>query len=621
MQADTEGLEIVVEEENEEALDFSSYQAAYVEEEEIAGQTVISQTAKTSEENVSDMLMQCGNATDAGISHLWMRSTTSFERCYGDQLTGPTREIYDAMVNAWGTGKTDDITIDFTKKYTFEAKLEDWKKDHDSCEEYEYIHLAIGNAVQTAYDAFAYDYPEVFWLSTVKYVNRVKVKSDDEMVNGVFTKLILHGVARYPSAKSEIPEFQKAVAAAVKQIRKTAASDSEYAIVRAIHDYICETTVYGENTSLTEDLVHTAAGVFLQDHTAVCEGYAKAFKILCNQFDIPCVLIVGYADGAHMWNYVRMDDGKWYLVDTTWDDHDEGIKYNYFLAGSKSFGFDDRTISNERVAYTDFSSTNLKSFILPSLSSTAYQEQEHTWNKISWTAGTCRSYEKIVYQCSSCSLKKTEFLSETDHMWGQYTSNNDATCLKDGTKTAKCIYGCGTTHTIKDSGSKLKGTITLNAENVTLQVGQSTSKIQASGLGKGDSIVSWKSSSSSVVSVTKNGKLGATLKAKKAGTAKITVKLKSGTTKTIKVKVKNKKVTTKSLRGIPSSLKLKKGKKTSLSVVTVPSNSQEKVTYTSSNTKIVTVSAKGVVKAKKKGTAYITVRSGKCKKKCKVTVK
>jgi hypothetical protein len=156
---------------------------------------------------------------------------------------------------------------------------------------------------------------------------------------------------------------------------------------------------------------------------------------------------------------------------------------------------------------------------------------------------------------------------------------------------------------------------------VTLQVGQSTSKIQASGLGKGDSIVSWKSSSSSVVSVTKKGKLGATLKAKKAGTAKITVKLKSGTTKTFKVTVKKTKVKTKYLSGIPSSLTLKKGKKTAISVVKVPFTSQEKVTYTSSNEKIVTVSSKGVVTAQKKGTAYITVQSGSYKKKCKVTVK
>ena len=47
----------------------------------------------------------------------------------------------------------------------------------------------------------------------------------------------------------------------------------------------------------------------------------------------------------------------------------------------------------------------------------------------------------------------------------------------------------------------------------------------------------------------------------------------------------------------------------------------QKAVYTSSNKKIATVSSKGVIKAKKKGKATITVKVGKKKVKCKVTVK
>lgn len=49
--------------------------------------------------------------------------------------------------------------------------------------------------------------------------------------------------------------------------------------------------------------------------------------------------------------------------------------------------------------------------------------------------------------------------------------------------------------------------------------------------------------------------------------------------------------------------------------------SKEKVTYASSNKKVATVNAKGVITAKKVGTATITVRSGSVVKTCKVTVK
>ena len=59
----------------------------------------------------------------------------------------------------------------------------------------------------------------------------------------------------------------------------------------------------------------------------VCEGYARAFKILCDQEGIPCVLICGEAKASstskgedHMWTEVGMDDGNWYAVDVTWND-------------------------------------------------------------------------------------------------------------------------------------------------------------------------------------------------------------------------------------------------------------------------------------------------------------
>ena len=59
----------------------------------------------------------------------------------------------------------------------------------------------------------------------------------------------------------------------------------------------------------------------------VCEGYSRAFKILCDQKDIPCVLMPGEAKGSkesagedHMWTEVMMSNGKWYAVDVTWND-------------------------------------------------------------------------------------------------------------------------------------------------------------------------------------------------------------------------------------------------------------------------------------------------------------
>ena len=40
------------------------------------------------------------------------------------------------------------------------------------------------------------------------------------------------------------------------------------------------------------------------------------------------------------------------------------------------------------------------------------------------------------------------------HSYTNYVSNNDATCQADGTKTATCDNGCGSTNTVADAGSK-----------------------------------------------------------------------------------------------------------------------------------------------------------------------
>ena len=49
---------------------------------------------------------------------------------------------------------------------------------------------------------------------------------------------------------------------------------------------------------------------------SVCQGYAYAFKLLCDQAQIPCWIVTGYyGDEPHAWNYVWLD-GAYYLVVT-----------------------------------------------------------------------------------------------------------------------------------------------------------------------------------------------------------------------------------------------------------------------------------------------------------------
>ena len=126
--------------------------------------------------------------------------------------------------------------------------------------------------------------------------------------------------------------------------------------------------------------------------------------------------------------------------------------------------------------------------------------------------------------------------------------------------------------------------------------------------------VTYSSSNKKVATVSSKG----VIKAKKAGTAKITVK--SGSKKVV-VTVKVTGVKTTNLSGVPAAKSVSKGKSFKIKAIATPKNTDEKITFKSSNKKVVTVTSKGVVKGLKKGTATITVQSGSKKMTCKVTVK
>lgn len=59
-----------------------------------------------------------------------------------------------------------------------------------------------------------------------------------------------------------------------------------------------------------------ATGALLSQFLPVCEGYAKAFQLLCHKINVPCVTV---SSKDHMWNMVQVN-GQWYHMDCTWND-------------------------------------------------------------------------------------------------------------------------------------------------------------------------------------------------------------------------------------------------------------------------------------------------------------
>ena len=242
----------------------------------------------------------------------------------------------------------------------------------------------------------------------------------------------------------------------------------------------------------------------------------------------------------------------------------------------------------------------------------------HSWDAGKITkAATCTETGVKTYTCTRCKKTKTEEIKATGHKFSAWKTSSKATIYSPAKQTRECT-SCHKKQ-IRDTGKKLKATIKVSASKITMQPQQKLGTLKVT-FANGDSVKSWKSSNQNIFKVVgkTNGKCTLTA-GRTAGTAKLTIKLKSGLTKDVSIKVKS--VKTTKISSVKSAITLKVKKTTTLKPVLVPKNSTEKITYKSSNSKIVTVNAAGKVVAKKKGTAYIYVKSGSKTVKCKVVVK
>ncbi|MCD8014503.1 MAG: Ig-like domain-containing protein [Lachnospiraceae bacterium] len=240
-----------------------------------------------------------------------------------------------------------------------------------------------------------------------------------------------------------------------------------------------------------------------------------------------------------------------------------------------------------------------------------------TW--VTMKEATCTEAGTRVQYCSECGSSVvviSETIAATGHSYGEWTTTSEATVFAPETQTHTCEI-CGET-VIREYGTTLTPTITVNASSIKLKKKQKTTALKVTGLAEGDSIVSWKSSNTKVVTVTSAGKITAK---NKTGKAIITVTLASGLTKDIKVTVQKAVVKTTKITVVSKKVSLSKGKSYTLLPVITPITSVQKVTYKTSDKKVATVSSKGKIVAKKKGTATITIESGSKSIKVKVTVK
>ena len=131
--------------------------------------------------------------------------------------------------------------------------------------------------------------------------------------------------------------YRSRVESVINEILKTPGLEklSDFQKEVFVHDFIINNVEYdhtlGNDGARLEP--YTVYGVFVEKK-AVCEGIAKAVKLLLNLLDVKCIVVDGTVDGhGHSWNMVKLEDFE-YNLDVTFDMglvvHKGFMRYDYF---------------------------------------------------------------------------------------------------------------------------------------------------------------------------------------------------------------------------------------------------------------------------------------------------
>ena len=437
------------------------------------------------------------------------RSGSSYD--FSSQLGANAKAIYDSKVEWYATEHhTGEWTCEFgegvyqfqgvvisvdtpggnTSKKYFDKTDTKTKSAHEACKE------QMTADMQAAADAFKHDHPEVFWIRspktysfTISFVPGTEQTGDDGKTRGVFqiVSATYKPVETFAGAGRLISSYQAGVQAAVAKVREmadswntegveTGSTAYQALLVRAADEYLCSRLFYdrdvlktavsvsaaensGSQSVACNDAyrIYTSAAAFLgeTDHLTmgvVCEGYAKAFKVLCDQLGVPAVCVSGLSDksltgSGHMWNLAQIG-GVWYLVDVTWDDSNDSNAEGAY-ASSRQYllvsNYTNNMLLASRQASGNFSgSTITTTFSYPAASDTCYKTAHH-FKETLRKAATCTQKGSVTETCSRCGETKTTELPALGHDFRE-TSRKATTCTQKGSVMETCSR-CGETKT------------------------------------------------------------------------------------------------------------------------------------------------------------------------------
>lgn len=200
--------------------------------------------------------------------------------------------------------------------------------------DYTYIRTADSEKVGRLMEYILLDNPELFYIDSLK-TQTITVGSSVSMA--VMAEEIMPQNEQN-AAKANLENYRNGCVLALTE------DMSDYDKALAIYEYVVTNLKYIEDAPYNQSLYSAVLG------ESVCRGYACAFKYLCDEAGIPCIMVMGVMQGEnHAWNMVYLD-GAWCQVDcTAGDDLEEAgyaVDYSWF-GGTDSYMQMTHTASEE----------------------------------------------------------------------------------------------------------------------------------------------------------------------------------------------------------------------------------------------------------------------------------
>ena len=305
----------------------------------------------------------------------------------GNGLTGEAKALYDlvsAAVVEIAEGRRASTRLEFTTEELGLGESIRWTKEDLGVES---VLDEDGHIVDELWDKFLEvfrtdllysaindDHPYAFyWSDKTRWlsygVSNCRVGSEQEWVEFSLVRVTFYVMPEYADGnettmKTEVGETVLTAAQNARDIVAAYAGGSDWEKLHGYRLEICRLVNYNydaaeesEQDSISSSNPWQIIWAFDGDPETniVCEGYAKAFQHLCDlstfRDEIRCISVTGDAGGGHMWNVVRMGDGKSYLADVTWcDNSGEGSDWQ-FLMGYDSGSFPTYTVNSGTYTY------------------------------------------------------------------------------------------------------------------------------------------------------------------------------------------------------------------------------------------------------------------------------